>query len=95
MGGGVPEILLVILTDKEKKYIFKGKDSTITVKCMVRVRPLSKKEKDEGSDSIVMVAGNTIETRDNRFTFDAVFPEPSDQIEGKTRDTFQRILKIF
>ena len=55
----------------------------ISVKCMVRIRPLSKKETNEGAENCVLAAGNCIESRDNRFTYDSVFPIEAEQIEGK------------
>ena len=57
---------------------------TTNVRCMVRVRPLSKKEVNEGADKCMVAVDKTIAARDTQFTFDYVFPENVEQIEGKS-----------
>ena len=47
-----------------------------------RVRPLSKKEINEGAEKCVVAVERTIAARDTQFTYDYVFPSNVEQIEG-------------
>ena len=47
-----------------------------------RVRPLSKKEINEGAEKCVVAVEKTIAARDTQFTYDYVFPSNVEQIEG-------------
>ena len=48
-----------------------------------RVRPLSKKEINEGAEKCVVAVDKTIAARDTQFTYDYVFPSNVEQIEGR------------
>ena len=50
------------------------------VKVMVRERPLSSKEKDEGASRVTTVVDRTIAIRDTQFTYDYCFPSNVDQV---------------
>ena len=46
------------------------------------MRPLSKKEINEGAEKCVVAVDKTIAARDTQFTYDYVFPSNVEQIEG-------------
>jgi len=54
---------------------------TIPVKVMVRVRPLSSKEKAEGAAVCMTTVEKTIAARETQFTYDYVFPQKVDQVK--------------
>jgi hypothetical protein len=59
-----------------------GKNS---VRCMVRLRPLSNKEKEEGASPCINAFARTVEARDSTFTYDYVFPCNVEQVNTTSR----------
>ena len=58
-----------------------------------RVRPLSKKEINEGAEKCVVAVEKTIAARDTQFTYDYVFPSNVEQIEGQCELTLIKVME--